>query len=104
TRADLETAIAGMQDNARKSREAYEAKWGQMMGAAAAADSYQQLGNTNPKWDAAAVAALKGTGSGAGLGFESLKAAIDLGCDDPLVRYFYYLRGIQSGKLAGKPG
>jgi hypothetical protein len=63
-------------------------------------DAYDQIGSKNPKWDAAARAALlaaaKDWGKDPDRDFserdtvlQSTKQAIDAGCDDPLVRFVY---------------
>jgi hypothetical protein len=60
--------------------------------------AYHEAGATDPKWDEEAVAGLKHTGTAADE-FAHFKAAVDAGCGDPLVRYYYGLRGLQTKKL-----
>jgi hypothetical protein len=70
--------------------------------------AYERGGHTNPKWDAAAREAIvlhvrprrdpNLSPKDSRRIIAAMKAAIDLGCDDPLIRYHYWHRKLRSEK------
>ncbi len=53
----------------------------------------------NPAWDAIVVDALASSPLDPAAAYRKFKAAIDAGCNDPLVRYYYAKRGYLSNSL-----
>jgi len=58
-------------------------------------DAYNAVGMRNPKWDALAVAALSKLDRSVDC-FNRFKAVVAAGCNDPLIAYYYALRGMDT--------
>lgn len=99
-RGDLQTTLPGLFDRWRAARKAAGAAFLESLRPNVARTHYQQLGKRDARWDGLVAAGFAAEDKALGSGYEHFKAAVAAGCTDPLVRYFYFLRGQQGRHLA----
>jgi hypothetical protein len=94
-RGDLEITLPKLFERWRAVRKAADARLDMALGPQAALESYRQVGKKDARWDDRVAAGFAAEAQAVGKGFNDFKAAVEAGCTDPLVRYFYCLRGHQ---------
>ncbi len=86
--------------HARAARIAQDAKTDLEWSTRTALNTYKFNSPHDPAWDALALKALTGDdGTNPEKSYLLLKAAVDAGCTDPMVRYLYIRRGLAAHKL-----
>ena len=96
-------ALQAIYKRAREERAAANSKLTAEWTRAAGIEAFKRISG-DPKWNDLVEKGLQALSGDPGAAMDDFKKAMDTGCNDPLVRYFYFTRAMDAGRVSWVDG